>query len=93
MKSRRSSNADWSKASPVGQTVLMRAPVWADPLRVIAAIVTSVKDADEIELAGAQYMVSVTAFPPGKSPETLQRVPLFDQEPSLNITPAAWPRA
>ena len=76
--------------SPLGQTVFMRSALWQNGDKTIVAIVTGVDQANKIELDKADFIVSVTAFPPGLPSRTLQFIPLFSNEPEAGVLPAAW---
>ena len=76
--------------SPLGQTVFMRSALWQNGDKTIVAIVSGVDDVSEIELDGADFIVSVTAFPPGLPSRILQFVPLFSKEPETGAFPVAW---
>ena len=75
---------------PLGRTVFMRSAVWNNGKRIVAAIVTGVDDASEVELNGAEFIVSVTAFPPGMPSRIMQQVPLFLRQPADDNLLCAW---
>ena len=77
-------------ASPVGATVFMRSGLWQNGRSTIVGIVTAVQEAEEIELAGADFIVSVTAFPPGLPAKPRERVPFYNDDPGSSVMPAAW---
>jgi len=78
--------------SPLGSTVLMRAAVWKNGTQEVVALVTGVDDAAEIELNGADYIISVTAFPPGMSSRIMQQIPLYKNKPEDDSVLCAWLR-
>ncbi|CAE6811633.1 hypothetical protein R69746_05647 [Paraburkholderia aspalathi] len=74
----------------LGSTALVRAAIWQNGQRQVAAIVTDATTDAALLPEGAIALVSLTAFPPGAASRMMRDVPLYPAACDESALPAAW---
>jgi hypothetical protein len=76
--------------SLLGSIALVRAAIWQNGQRKVAAIVTDATSDAALLPEGAISLVSLTAFPPGAASRMMRDVPLYASPVDETSLPAAW---
>lgn len=77
-------------ATLLGEVALVRAALWMNGRKKVAAIVTDAITDAALLPDGAVALVSLTAFPAGAASRMMQDVPLYPAPVDESILPAAW---
>lgn len=77
-------------ADLVGETALVRSPIWQNGRIVVAAIITEATTDPAFLPEGVAALVSLTAFPPSQPSRMMRDVPLYPGQRDESMLPAAW---
>lgn len=84
-------NADtMNEDALLGLIAIVRAAIWQNGQRRVAAIVTDATTDAALLPDGACALVSLTAFPPGAPSRMMRDVPLYPAPVDAALMPAAW---
>jgi hypothetical protein len=74
----------------IGETALVRAPLWQNGRVVVAAIISDATTDPALLPKGAIALVSLTAFPAGAPSRAMRDLPLYPSAQGDLVLPSVW---